>query len=283
MKIKNKGKVYPSPSSSVPAGSSSSFSSSASSDGYVLSVLQLLPAAILALASVLSLEDREVLAYLITRSMKNTPNTSSIPAAQDPQKKTSKKGPKKSASTAAAHQPPMFDCDCFDCYRSYWFKWDSSPNRELIHQAIEAFEDHLANGERPKRNAGRGKRRDKQGRRDAPITADVSAQNEIFLEENAVPASPEFVQNSGAAVVPENEVLFVGSPEKADGVEVNEGKVEDLGVDVTVAPPDTADDMAVILRAAAAASNHRGLARKVLPDVLGLFNSRLWNLWSPNV
>ncbi|KAB2599101.1 hypothetical protein D8674_009372 [Pyrus ussuriensis x Pyrus communis] len=229
MKIKNKGKVYPSPSSSVPAGSSSS-------DGYVLSVLQLLPAAILALASVLSLEDREVLAYLITRSMKNTPNTSSssIPAAQDPQKKTSKKGPKKSASTAAAHQPPMFDCDCFDCYRSYWFKWDSSPNRELIHQAIEAFEDHLANGERPKRNAGKGKRRDKQGRRDAPITADVSAQNEIFLEENAVPASPEFVQNSGAAVVPENEVLFLGSPEKAEGVEVNEGKVEDLGVDFNV-------------------------------------------------
>ncbi|XP_009343131.2 uncharacterized protein LOC103935106 [Pyrus x bretschneideri] len=277
MKIKNKGKVYPSPSSSVPVGSSSS-------DGYVLSVLQLLPAAILALASVLSLEDREVLAYLITRSMKNTPNTtsSSIPAAQDPQKKTSKKGPKKSASTAAAHQPPMFDCDCFDCYRSYWFKWDSSPNRELIHQAIEAFEDHLANGERPKRNAGRGKRRDKQGRRDARIPADVSAQNEIFLEKNAVPASPDFVPNSGAAVVPENEVLFVGSPEKAGGVEVNEGKAEDLGVDVTVAPPDTADDMAVIPRAAAA-SNHRGLARKVLPDVLGLFNSRLWNLWSPNV
>ncbi|KAM1791084.1 hypothetical protein FF2_034678 [Malus domestica] len=139
MKIKNKGKVYPSPSSS--------------SDGYVLSVLQLFPATILALASVLFLEDRKVLAYLITRFMKNTPDTSSsIPAAQDPQKKTSKKGPKNFTSTAATHQPPMFDCDHFDYYISYWFKWDSSPNRELIHQAIKAFEDHLANGERPKRN-----------------------------------------------------------------------------------------------------------------------------------
>ncbi|KAB2620477.1 hypothetical protein D8674_043007 [Pyrus ussuriensis x Pyrus communis] len=282
MKIKNKGKVHPSPFSS----SASSSASSSSSDGYVLSVLQLLPAAILALASVLSLEDREVLAYLITRSMKTTPNTSSstsIPAAQDPKKKTSKKGSNKSASNpaAAAHQPPMFDCDCFDCYRSYWFKWDSSPNRELIHQAIEAFEDHLANGERPKRNA-RGKRRDKMGRRDSPKTPDVSAQNDIFQEENVAPASPEFVQSSTTAVLPEIDVVFVGSPEKADAVEGNEGKVEDLGVDVAVAPPDTADDMAVVLRAAAA-SNHRGLARKVLPDVLGLFNSRLWNLWSPNV
>lgn len=28
---------------------------------------------------------------------------------------------------------------------------------------------------------------------------------------------------------------------------------------------------------------HKGLARKVLPDVIGLLNSRLWNLWGPNV
>lgn len=34
---------------------------------------------------------------------------------------------------------------------------------------------------------------------------------------------------------------------------------------------------------ATATSNHKGLARKMLPDVLGLFNSRLWRLWNPNV
>ncbi|PQQ16514.1 uncharacterized protein Pyn_35255 [Prunus yedoensis var. nudiflora] len=56
-----------------------------SSDGFVLSVLELLPAAILAPASVLSLEDRQVLAYLITRSMKTIPNISSIPT-QDPRR-----------------------------------------------------------------------------------------------------------------------------------------------------------------------------------------------------
>ncbi|BFG16068.1 hypothetical protein CerSpe_023420 [Prunus speciosa] len=272
MKIKNKGKVHPSP-------SSSSSSSSSSSDGFVLSVLQLLPAAILALASVLSLEDREVLAYLITRSMKTTPNISSIPA-QDPKKKSSKKGPK--SASASTHQPPMFDCDCFDCYRSYWFKWDSSPNRELIHQAIEAFEDHLANGEKTKKNSGRGKRRDKLSRREAPKPVDVAAQDSIFLEENAQVSHELAVESSASAMLPENDVVLVGSNEKADGVEENDGKVEDLGEEVNLEPPETADDVAMIARTASA-SNHRGLARKVLPDVLGLFNSRLWNLWSPNV
>ena len=31
------------------------------------------------------------------------------------------------------------------------------------------------------------------------------------------------------------------------------------------------------------ASNHKGLTRKVLSDVLGLLNSWLWSLWGPNV
>ncbi|XP_059635382.1 uncharacterized protein LOC132277548 [Cornus florida] len=87
------------------------------------------------LASVLSLEDREVLAYMITRSMMmSTLNSSSI-SANDKKKKN-----------FDTHKPPVFDCGCFDYYTSYWFQWDSSPNRELIHQAIEAFVEHLANG-----------------------------------------------------------------------------------------------------------------------------------------
>lgn len=256
MKIKNKGKVHPSPSSS----SSSSSSSTSDGVGVVLSVFQLLPAAILALASVLSLEDREVLAYMITRSMKTTPiacSSSSNP--QDSKKKSLKKAT--NSKPTGTHQPPMFDCECFDCYRSYWFKWDSSPNRELIHQAIEAFEDHLAHGEKPKKNAGRGKRRDKMGRREAQKSVDITAKDEVFLAEDV----PE--------VSPVSDAVSVSSPEK-----VEEFQVEEQALEVQV---ETADDMALIVRAAAV-SNHKGLARKVLPDVLGLFNSRLWNLWSPN-
>ncbi|GAV61994.1 hypothetical protein CFOL_v3_05519, partial [Cephalotus follicularis] len=61
---------------------------------------------------------------------------------------------------------PVFDCDCFDYYTSYWYRWDSSPNCKLIHKAIEAFEDHLTNGESEKsKKPTRTKRRDKSGRR----------------------------------------------------------------------------------------------------------------------
>lgn len=119
----------------------------------------------------------------------------------------------------------------------------------------------MAHGEKPKKNAGRGKRRDKMGRREAQKSVDITAKDEVFLAENV----PE--------VSPVSDAVSVSSPEK-----VEEFQVEEQALEVQV---ETADDMALIVRAAAV-SNHKGLARKVLPDVLGLFNSRLWNLWSPN-
>ncbi|KAK2978672.1 hypothetical protein RJ640_028834 [Escallonia rubra] len=123
------GKVHPSP-------SSSSAPPPSPPNAEAFFVMNFLPAAILALVSILSLQDREVLAYMITRSMKST-NPATV---FDEKKKTEKK-------FGMPHKPSVFDCECFDCYTSYWFRWDSSPNHELIHQAVEAFEDHLSNGE----------------------------------------------------------------------------------------------------------------------------------------
>ncbi|XP_057495133.1 uncharacterized protein LOC130780230 [Actinidia eriantha] len=256
MKMRNKGKVYPSPSSS----SSSTYSYSASKDA--LSVLKLLPAAILALISVLSLEDRDVLAYMITRSVKS-PNPTSI---IEEKKKNNKK--------SNTHKPPVFDCDCFDCYISFWFRWDSSPNRELIHQAIEAFEEHVATGEQAKRNS-RGKKREKMGRRANEKPAEIS---EIPAEREA--DFPE-AENGFVVVPPENEAPL----EDAEGVaeeDVAPPKAEVAvllsSAEEGVAPPEAE---AAVLRSSVA-NNHKGLVRKMLPDVVGLLNSRLWSLWSPN-
>ncbi|XP_035833009.1 uncharacterized protein LOC110876713 [Helianthus annuus] len=47
----------------------------------------------------------------------------------------------------AAHKSPVFDCDCFDYYTNYWFRWDTSVNRELIHQVIEAIEENFTSSE----------------------------------------------------------------------------------------------------------------------------------------
>ncbi|KAL6969234.1 hypothetical protein U1Q18_028959 [Sarracenia purpurea var. burkii] len=266
MKVRNKGKVYPSPSSSSSASSSSSMSAySANRDA--LSVLKLLPAVILALVSVLSMEDRQVLAYMMTRSMKSSLNPSSI---IEEKKKTNKK--------SIVHKPPVFDCECFDCYRSYWFRWDSSPNRELIHQAIEAFEEHLATEEQSKKST-RGKKREKMGRRGTdqkPINISETTPPAPAERDSSFPASDDRASSfavsddSFVVILPENE-------SEGTAGDIGEEEVDETG---NMSPEEAR--AAVGLRSSSA-NNHKGLARKVLPDVVGLLNSRLWSLWSPNV
>ncbi|KAK4265066.1 hypothetical protein QN277_026167 [Acacia crassicarpa] len=254
MKIKNKGKVHPSPSSS----------SSAASDH--ADVLRLLPAAILALASVLSVEDREVLAYLITRSMDASIFLES-----------SKKRPSSSKKKSCPHNPPLFHCDCFDCYTSYWFRWDSSPNRELIHQVIDAFEDHLTNGENAKKNGNRGKKKDRTTR---PLII-VPPQNTMALQESPPPDVAD--DSSGVAESQDNEASLLISPGRTDNAEVNKLPGTEKEIDKAASAAAAEEEGLSAAFPPMPASNHRGLARMVLPDVMGLLNSRLWNLWGPNV
>ncbi|XP_057949620.1 uncharacterized protein LOC131144781 [Malania oleifera] len=258
MKIKNKGKVHPSPSSAAPVAAPYCVV------GDALSGLKMLPAAILALASVLSLEDREVLAYMITRSMKaptsTSTSTSTSSLIHNDKKKSKKSQPNSTVNNSSNHHShsPLFDCDCFHCYTSFWFRWDSSANRELIHQAIEAFEDHLAAGERGtsrRRQIGKGKKKDKSIRRntDKPVPETMDSSS----------LSPETVEDCAA----ESPVPAASSSEKPElAAEFPNGT-----------PPETA----AVVRGAVD-NNSRGLARKMLPDVVGLLNSRLWSLWSPN-
>ncbi|TKY53965.1 hypothetical protein E2542_SST18371 [Spatholobus suberectus] len=41
---------------------------------------------------------------------------------------------------------------------SYWVRWNSSPNHQLIHEIIDAFEDSLARTAKPSRKDKRNKR-----------------------------------------------------------------------------------------------------------------------------
>ncbi|KAJ0830090.1 hypothetical protein HanPSC8_Chr15g0651211 [Helianthus annuus] len=86
--------------------------------------LALLPAAIFTLTLTLSPEDKEILAYLLS----------------------------KKTTTAPTDHSPLFNCSCFRCYMSYWVRWDSSPNRHLIHQIIDAFEDGLFHNNKTKKH-----------------------------------------------------------------------------------------------------------------------------------
>ncbi|KAL3818709.1 hypothetical protein ACJIZ3_004614 [Penstemon smallii] len=234
MKMKNKGKVHPFTSSS---------SSSSTQNKDIFTVLKLLPTAIFALISVLSLPEREVLAYMITRSLKSTNPT-----------QYKKNSSKKQFLDGHDHKSPaLFDCDCFDCYTSFWFRWDSSPNRELIHQAIEAFDDHLNKGEQSKISGnGKNKRKEKMSRR----------------------KSESVGEGGGGGGVDFPVVL---SPDKKDSVLGVVSEVNDVDEESGGAAAEAASVPVVVVH------GHVGLARKVLPDVIGILNSRLWSLWSPNV
>ncbi|XP_047965416.1 uncharacterized protein LOC125209882 [Salvia hispanica] len=199
--MRNKGKVHPSPNSAA---------------GDAFSLLNLLPAAIFSLLTILSLQEREALAYMLSISF----NSSSAAAAKKPPQ-------------CPHNSPPLLHCDCFHCYTAFWLRWDSSPNRLLIHRAIDAFELRLPSAPKIK----------KRSRRNKP----------------SPPENQERRLSAAAPPPPETEVGELIIP----GVSVEE--TEEVAAAETAAPP------------------HKGLARKVLPDVMGIFSSRLWRLWSPNV
>lgn len=274
--MRNKGKVHPSPCSSSSVCSNN--------DAAAFSVLKLLPAAILTIISVLSGEDREVLAYMITRSMKAT-NPSSL-FLDEKNRKNSKK--QHSNNNNNGHKSPLFDCECFECYTSYWVRWDSSSNRELIHQAIEAFEEHLSMGEKSKK--GKNKKKDKMGRRGIEERLDFSVPKPTVVINESSSSTPDIQEtvsvSEEASSRNEEPVVETGeSSQLPKEKEVEEEKQQEMVA--AEAESEAVDEQPVekkaVVVSGAGSSNHKGLARKVLPDVLGLLNSRLWSLWSPNV
>ncbi|KAJ8636107.1 hypothetical protein MRB53_010374 [Persea americana] len=113
-KLYGKGKVHPSPSPSGVVHHPSD---------HVAALLCNLPATMITLTAALQPEEREVLAYLISSTWKFSENCNR-------EMKKKKK-----------EHPPHFNCICFRCYMSFWARWDSSPNRHLIHEILDAFEN----------------------------------------------------------------------------------------------------------------------------------------------
>ncbi|KZV38921.1 hypothetical protein F511_37714 [Dorcoceras hygrometricum] len=140
-------------------------------------VLAFLPADIMTLTTALSLEEREVLAYLISCSSANFSNTH--------HKKTTPASAGSSKGSAADH-PPNFNCYCFRCYMSYWVKWDSSPNRQLIHEIIDAFEDTLLSDRKKEKNK-KERRKGKSIKRDViPELQDTKKSSDPSLSDQDI-------------------------------------------------------------------------------------------------
>lgn len=149
---KSKFKVHPSPSPPSDA----------------LSVLNLLPPAIFTLTAALAFEDKEVVAYLMIRSLYGLGPTEAEER-------------RRCRRTAAGAHRPAFDCGCFDCYTWFWSRWDCSSDRDVIHLVVEGFEEHLAMKEMRGREARR--KRKKREKEEKMVEVEAAEENKGFEEE----------------------------------------------------------------------------------------------------
>lgn len=198
-KGKGKGKVHPSPGPSASSGS-----------GDVTSALKLLPADIHTQTAALGEKDKEVLAYLITRSMKCHV-----------------------APRAAASHRPMIGCGCFECYKSFWSRWNSSTDKGIIDQAIDAFEEHLARVEKEKNDKTdkNGKKKNKKGEVEEKIPEESGELEEEVVEETVVSGEstePEMLEEEDAQKVLGEE----GGEDTADGAVSGGGERRKSWVDL---------------------------------------------------
>lgn len=181
-----KGKVHPSP---VPT-------------------LSFLPATILTLAAALSPEDKEVLAYLISfcgsTSTNNNNNNNNTTADSY---KTTHKRTRGGGGGGDGEHAPLFDCNCFRCYKSFWARWDMSPNRQLIHEIIEAYEEGLFR-ENNKRSLKKKKK--KRGNKrvcdDDQFNNGESGSPELMISGGGVPAAEDLGGEGGRGGEDDDEV-----------------------------------------------------------------------------
>ncbi|OVA01110.1 hypothetical protein BVC80_8821g7 [Macleaya cordata] len=161
-KLYKKGKVHPSP-------------------PLISDHLAFLPATILTLTAALSPEDREVLAYLISCS--GTPGSFSG-GRKNTQNQKSTGGGGVGGGGGGAEHPPLFHCDCFRCYTSYWVRWDGSPNRQLIHEIIDAFEDELLTQKKKMKNKKDRKKKGSSDEVKKKRFEEISSKEEICESES---------------------------------------------------------------------------------------------------
>ncbi|KAI3786372.1 hypothetical protein L1987_39999 [Smallanthus sonchifolius] len=158
----NKGKIHPSPPPST------------------TDHLSFLPLAIAALAASLEPEDKEVLAYLLSCSQTTTTTTT------DNINKNFSNTTKATDKTGGGHHPPKFNCYCFSCYTSYWVRWDVSPNRQVIHEIIDAYEDGLVKNKKSGKNKKERKKYKVSPSLDSPHAPEEVSHAPPLVEEDRV-------------------------------------------------------------------------------------------------
>ncbi|XP_006663457.1 uncharacterized protein LOC102717196 [Oryza brachyantha] len=197
-----RGKVHPSPSPAAAAAGGGGDGGGWETAEAVL--MRVLPVAVLAMAAPLGPEGKEVLAYLVLASLRST---SPARVGEGEEEEGKCKGGSGRVVVAGAAHPPELGCGCFGCYTAYWSRWDGSPerDRDAIHRAIEAFEEHLARKEEEedggggKASARRRKKRGKEKKGKAKVASSSAAQPPPPPLPSSVPEKVETSSSSSSA------------------------------------------------------------------------------------
>lgn len=191
-----------------------------------------------------------------------------------------------------------FDCSCFQCYMGFWSRWDASPNREIIHQAIDLFEDHMAaaaaaeavESSNAKGGASRGKNRkgSKSGKEEkngdsSKVVNSTSwggpdENTGLQQQQNAkFESSTQDLDAADKEVKSERDILVWGEHEDAPKSKqivplvFEEGDGE--GTQVEQHQKQEA-------RVGACPLGGRSLMRRMFPNIMGFVADHLWTAWS---
>ncbi|XP_066318486.1 uncharacterized protein [Miscanthus floridulus] len=250
------GKIHPSP-----------------AEDPIAAAFRLLPAAILVLVAGLCPEDQRVLAHLVTRSFLVGWDAATAPPPEQ-QAQGGGGGPRRRRG-----HPPTVGCLCFECYGSFWSRWDCSPQHDRIHVALEAFEEHLSAAESAAAaTPPSSKRRDKGKRGRAPAASTPPPPPpQPPVPARSSPESPEPAA-SEVAEEPLSSPLLPSCPcTPAPAACLSENK-ENVPEE-TAAAEAQAEECSGGGEVAAEAEEER---KRGWADVMGgVLNLRRWGIWSP--
>jgi hypothetical protein len=243
------GKIHPSPAEDPTAAA-----------------FRLLPAAILVLVAGLCPEDQRVLAHLVTRSFLLGWDTITAPPPEQ-----ARGGPRRRRG-----HPPTVGCLCFQCYGSFWSRWDCSPQHDRIHAVLDAFEEHLNAAESAAAATATppsSKRRDKGKRSRAPAATTPPPQPPTRGSPESQEPPSEVAHEPSAPLLPSCPCTPPPPAPAACLSENKENVPEETGAEAK------AEQCGGEVAAEADEERKRGWA-----DVMGgVLNLRRWGIWSPAV
>lgn len=177
------------------------------------------------------------------------------------------KNNRKTAAPSQRSHRISFECSCFQCYMSFWSRWDASPRREIIHQAIDLFEEHLATEAeatkaRKSRKGSKPGKDDKNGNNNPKTLHEAKEKDEVFAVPDVKNERDEDLKPAARSkqIVPFD---FEEETEENNDLEDFKGseKVEEI-------------------RAGACPLEGRSLMRRMFPDIMGFVADHLWTAWS---